>query len=101
MKKEKFFKEADFFEDSVNQKQDLEKQKVTNDKDLEIEDLFGKVFGIERVLLLKKNDTLKEVIEKITLIPESKLVYVDVEQGFPKVKNMLALSDLFAFLDKK
>jgi hypothetical protein len=24
-----------------------------------------------------------------------------VEQGFPKVKNMLALSDLFAFLDKK
>ena len=29
------------------------------------------------------------------------LEYVDVEQGFPKVKNMLALSDLFAFLDKK
>lgn len=71
---------------------------MTTDKDLEIEDLFGKVFGIERVLLMKKNDTLKEVIEKITLIPEGKLVYVDLEQGFPKVKNMLALSDLFAYI---
>jgi hypothetical protein len=100
-KKKKLFKESHFFEDNLNQMENFEKQKVTNDKDLEIEDLFGKVFGIERVLLLKKNDTLKEVIEKITLIPESKLVYVDVEQGFPKVKNMLALSDLFAFLDKK
>ena len=95
------FKESNFFEDNLNHMENFEKQKVTIDKDLEIEDLFGKVFGIERVLLLKKNDTLKEVIEKITLIPESKLVFVDVEQGFPKVKNMLALSDLFAFLDKK
>jgi hypothetical protein len=56
------------------------------------------VFGIERVLLMKKSDTLKEVIEKITLIPECKLLYVDLEQGFPKVKNMLALSDLFAYI---
>ena len=95
------FKESNFFEDNLNQMENFEKQKVTIDKDLEIEDLFGKVFGIERVLLLKKNDTLKEVIEKITLIQESKLVFVDVEQGFPKVKNMLALSDLFTFLDKK
>jgi hypothetical protein len=100
-KNKKLFKESHFFEDNLNPMENFEKQKVTMDKDLEIEDLFGKVFGIERVMLLKKNDTLKEVIEKITLIPESKLVYVDVEQGFPKVKNMLALSDLFAFLDKK
>jgi len=41
-----------------------------------IEDLFGKVLGIERVLLLKKNDTLRDVIEKISLIPESKLAYL-------------------------
>ena len=47
---------------------------------------------------MKKSDTLKEVIEKITLIPESKLVYVDLEYGHPKVKNMLALSDLFAYI---
>lgn len=52
---------------------------MTTEKDLEIEDLFGKVFGIERVLLMKRNDTLKEVIEKITLIPENKLLFVDVE----------------------
>ena len=67
-------------------------------EDIQIEDLFGKVFGIERVLLMKKSDTLKEVIEKITLIPECKLLFVDVEQGYPKVKNMLALSDLFAYI---
>jgi hypothetical protein len=46
---------------------------------MKIEDLFGRVYGIERVLLLKKNDTLKDVIEKITLIPECKLLYVDIE----------------------
>lgn len=65
---------------------------------MQIEDLFGKIFGIERVLLMKKSDTLKEVIEKITLIPESKLLYVDIELCCPKVKNMLALSDLFAYI---
>jgi hypothetical protein len=47
---------------------------------------------------MKKTDTLKEVIEKITLIPECKLLYVDLEQGFPKIKNMLALSDLFTYI---
>jgi hypothetical protein len=46
---------------------------------LQIENLFGKIYGIERVLLMKKSDALKEVIEKITLIPESKLLYVDIE----------------------
>ena len=46
---------------------------------MQIENLFGKIYGIERVLLMKKSDALKEVIEKITLIPESKLLYVDIE----------------------
>lgn len=71
-------------------------------ENLQIEDLFGKIYGIERVLLMKKTDALKEVIEKITLIPESKLLFVDVETqeqtSYPKVKNMLALSDLFAYI---
>ena len=40
-----------------------------------IDDLFGKIFGIERVHILKKSDSLKNVIEKITLAPENKLVY--------------------------
>jgi hypothetical protein len=44
---------------------------------LQIESLFGKVYGIERIMLLKKEDTLRDVIEKISLIPENKLVYVD------------------------
>jgi hypothetical protein len=51
---------------------------------------------------MKKTDALKEVIEKITLIPECKLLFVDVETqdqtSYPKVKNMLALSDLFAYI---
>lgn len=75
--------------------------KLKSEQDLVIEDLFGKIFGIERVLLLKKQDTLRDVIEKITLIPESKLVYIDVEQGYPKMKNMLSLSDVFEYLGSK
>lgn len=50
-----------------------------SEQDLQIEDLFGKIYGIERVLLMKKSDALKEVIEKITLIPECKLLFVDIE----------------------
>ena len=64
--------------------------------------MFGKIYGIERVLLMKKSDALKEVIEKITLIPECKLLFIDIETKdqiqYPKVKNMLALSDLFAYI---
>lgn len=52
---------------------------LKSEQDLQIEDLFGKIYGIERVLLMKKSDTLKEIIEKITLIPECKLLYVDIE----------------------
>lgn len=75
---------------------------------LQIEDLFGKIYGIERTLLLKKTDTLKDVIEKITLIPECKLMYCDmisqdtpsgIAQSYPKIKNMLTLSDLFTYID--
>jgi hypothetical protein len=39
--------------------------------------LFGKIFGIERVHILNKTDTLREVIEKISLVPENKLLYVE------------------------
>ena len=53
--------------------------KLQSEEALVIEDLFGKVLGIERVLLVKKKDTLRDVIEKITLIPENKLVFMDVE----------------------
>lgn len=44
-----------------------------------IEDLFGRIFGIERTMLITEKDTLKDVIEKLSLIPENKLLYVDVE----------------------
>lgn len=84
--------------DAVEEKVKATAVNKLSSEDLQIEDLFGKIFGIERVLLMKKSDALKEVIEKITLIPEAKLLYVDVEQGYPKVKNMLALSDLFAYI---
>jgi len=53
--------------------------RIESEQELQIENLFGKIYGIERVLLMKKSDALKEVIEKITLIPESKLLYVDIE----------------------
>ncbi len=77
------------------------KTQLKTESELQIEDLFGKIYGIERVLLIKRRDTLRDVIEKITLIPESKLVYVDVEQGQPKMKNLLSLSDLFEYLASK
>jgi hypothetical protein len=42
------------------------------------DDLFGHIYGIERTLLIDQSeDTLLNLIEKITLIPESKLVLVE------------------------
>lgn len=41
-----------------------------------VDDLLGKVEGIERTILIEENDTLLNTIEKIALIPDSKLVLV-------------------------
>lgn len=43
-----------------------------------VDELFGKIVGIERVLLLDKiQDTMVDVIEKINLVPEHKLLVVE------------------------
>ena len=34
-------------------------------EDVQLDDMFGKVFGIERVHLLHKSDRLQDVIEKV------------------------------------
>lgn len=44
---------------------------------LSIDQLFGRIFGIERVHVLNKSDRLQDVLEKIAIIPENKLVYVE------------------------
>ena len=70
-----------------------------------MDDLFGKIVGIERVLLIDKaKDTLVDVIEKINLIPEHKLLVVEpmgVEiQGRrvykPKVRHVVSITDVVA-----
>ena len=45
--------------------------------DFQIDDLFGKIFGIERVHIMKKTDKLQEIIEKISIVPENKLVFIE------------------------
>ena len=46
-----------------------------------IDDLLGKIDGIERTLLIdRQNDTLLNTIEKIALIPDTKLVLVEPVQ---------------------
>jgi hypothetical protein len=66
--------------------------------------LFGKILGIERVLLCNRQDTLLEMIEKINLIPEHKLLLVEpiaVKIGErivlkPKVMHVVSLTDVLA-----
>jgi hypothetical protein len=57
--------------------------------------------GIERLMLLQKKDTLRDIIEKISAIPENKLVYIECSHGNPTVKSILTLSDLFSYIGKK
>lgn len=67
-----------------------------------MDELFGKILGIERVLLCDRSDTLLEAIEKINLIPEHKLLVVEpiaVKLGDrlvikPQVKNIISLTDI-------
>lgn len=50
--------------------------------------------------LLKKTDSLIDVLEKIILIPENKLVYVE-ESGYKEgftVLNVLTLKDLLNYV---
>lgn len=43
-----------------------------------VDELFGQIYGIERTLLIDKTeDSLLNVIEKIALIPENKLILVE------------------------
>ena len=71
---------------------------------LRVDELFGKILGIERVLLCNRSDTLLEVIEKINLIPEHKLVVVEpiaVKMGEkivfkPKVMHVVSLTDVLS-----
>jgi len=60
-----------------------------DDKELQIDHLFGHIFGIERVHILKKTDRLQDVIEKIAIVPEHKLVYVEDIDGSFSVLNIL------------
>lgn len=67
-----------------------------------VDELFGKILGIERVLLCDRSDTLLEAIEKINLIPEHKLLIVEpvavqVRDRLvirPQVRNIVSLSDI-------
>ena len=87
-----------------------------------IDELIGRIEGIERTILIDKdNDTLLNIIEKIALIPDNKLVQVEpiaipcseesvtsnnangrearvVYTTRPKVKGILSLPDVFAKL---
>ena len=58
-------------------------------EELQIDSLFGKIFGIERMHILKKTDRLQDVIEKIAIVPEHKLVYVEDNDGCFTVQNIL------------
>ena len=45
-----------------------------------VDELIGKIEGIERTILVEESDTLLNTIEKIALIPDSKLVLVEPVQ---------------------
>ena len=73
---------------------------AANQANFVIDDLFGKIFGIERVHILKKQDNLQDVLEKISIVPENKLLYIERTTGQDNyaVQNVLTLGDLLTYL---
>ncbi len=67
---------------------------MSREQQTSIETFFGKILGIERLHLFGESDTLREVIEKINLVPESKLVNIDKNRA----TSILSISDLLACL---
>ena len=63
--------------DSSQPKNRVSRTKISIVKYEKVEDLFGKIAGIERVLLFDRNITLLQVMEKIILTPEHKLFLVE------------------------
>ena len=85
-----------------------------------IDELIGKIEGVERTILIDEDDTLLNTIEKIALIPDSKLVMVtpiqvpyrnengaplsaDVKTKVtwvtrPKVQGVISMPDIFSKL---
>lgn len=71
------------------------------DNEFQIDDMFGKIFGIERVHIMKKSDKLQDVIEKISIVPENKLVYIEENPNNKnsfQVQNVLTQGDLLTYL---
>ena len=73
----------------------------------QIEEVFGKIFGVERVHVLQHSDRLQDVVEKLQVVPENKLVFVEAnhneeisqagEESFT-VHNLLTLGDMLNYL---
>ena len=85
-----------------------------------VDELMGKIEGIERTILIEEDDTLLNTIEKIALIPDSKLIHVipiqvpyKSEHGSalqsapntkvtwvtrPKVQGIISMPDIFSKL---
>ena len=85
-----------------------------------VDELIGKIEGVERTILIEEDDTLLNTIEKIALIPDSKLVMVtpiqvpyrnengaplssDVKTKVtwvtrPKVQGVISMPDIFSKL---
>jgi hypothetical protein len=67
--------------------------------EFQIDQLFGHIFGIERIHILKKTDRLQDVIEKIAIVPEHKLVYVeDNNDKNYSIQNILTQGELLNYL---
>jgi len=54
---------------------------LTKQKKIKIEQLFGKVLGIERVLLISPTDSLQDIMLKVAEVPEQKLVFFEKKRN--------------------
>jgi len=108
-KNQKLFSD-DFFQRARNQQDDNEKQgdgeesedgSEEGDGEVEVEHLFGKIMGIERLMLINKNDNLRDFIEKVSAIPENKLAYIENQNGQINLKSLVSLSDIFQYIGQK
>lgn len=72
---------------------------VEEQGEFQIDQLFGHIFGIERIHILKKTDRLQDVIEKISIVPEHKLVYVEESNDKNySIQNILTQGELLNYL---
>jgi hypothetical protein len=70
---------------------------LSNDilEELKHEQLHDRIFGIDRLILYKPEDTLKTIVEKLFAAPDKRLV--NIKRGTREITGVISVTNIFVY----